>query len=68
MKGFSCQMPVDYNRLDEVYKEFPEILDLVKAAQWVSQEGYNMVDAKRRMTDAVASLRSAGKALDNRNH
>jgi len=61
-------MTVDYNRLDEVYKEFPEILDLVKVAQWVSQEAYNIVQPKKRMTDAITSLRSAGKKLDNRNH
>jgi len=61
-------MTVDYNRLDEIYKEFPEILELVKAAQWVSQEGYHMCGATKRMTDAVARLRTTGKSLDNRNH
>ena len=61
-------MAVDYNRLDEVYKEIPEILDLLKAAAWVSQEGYNLRPAPKRMDDALVSLRKAGMALDNRNH
>lgn len=61
-------MTVDYNRLDKIYEEFPEILELVNAASWVSQEAYNMVGATKRMTDAVARLRTTGKALDNRKH
>lgn len=65
-------MTVDYNRLDEVYKEFPEILDLIKAAVWVSQEGYSLIGnnnaEKIRMQAALKQLRTAGKALDNRNH
>lgn len=61
-------MAVDYNRLDEIYEEIPEILDLVKAATWVSQEGYNLVGADKRMRDSLNRLRTAGKALDNRNH
>lgn len=61
-------MTVDYNRLDKVYEEFPEILELVKASIWVSQEGYNIVGATKRMTDAMNALRKAGKTLDNRNH
>lgn len=56
-----------YDRLDQIYEEFPDILELVKAAVMVSQEGYNMVGATRRMTVAVEQLRKAGKALDNRN-
>lgn len=60
-------MTVDYNKLDKVYEEFPEILSLVKAAAWVSQEGYSMVGATKRMTDAMRALRTAGKDLDNRN-
>lgn len=61
-------MTVDYNKLDKVYEEFPEILDLVKASTWVSQEGYSMVGATKRMRDAMTAMRNAGKALDNRNH
>lgn len=61
-------MTVNYNRLDEIYKEIPEILDLVKAASWVSLEGFNLIQPKERMKHSLESLRKAGKALDNRNH
>jgi hypothetical protein len=60
-------MTVDYNRLDEIYKEVPEIRDLIKAAAWVAQEGYHIRAPEKRMSDALTSLRKAGMALDNRN-
>lgn len=57
-----------YERLDQIYQEFPEIIDLIKTAQWVSLECYNLRKIPTRLEHALQAMRSAGKSIDNRNH